>query len=210
MKSDIKIMEHIVQMSSSKSSTDLFKKSFEAFRWKKDKVKRNIVLIGICMIPACSIGISPETKNLFHNSLGDIIGVFLAILGIIFTGYALFQAIINDELLVKLLEIESDNNKQQSKLQETNESFAMLMMQNLMIIVASILLRTTISGVDDAFILFKSLYLSNVLAVILILGYYFVIAIIFCEMKSFIFNVYQLFNLSSTTRILEILKSKKE
>ena len=65
MERDINIIKRIEQMSSSKSSTDLFKRSFEAFRWKRNRVKRNIVLILICIIPSYSMGVSEETKNLF-------------------------------------------------------------------------------------------------------------------------------------------------
>ena len=181
MERDINIIKRIEQMSSSKSSTDLFKRSFEAFRWKRNRVKRNIVLILICIIPSYSMGVSEETKNLFCDSLGDILGIFLAILGIVFTGYALFQAIINDELLIKLLEIKSDENDNQSKLQETNESFAMLMMQNLMIIVLSLVLKMTISGLNDEFLLFESISFSNVTAIILMIIFYFVVGIILCD-----------------------------
>lgn len=210
MEKDINIIKRIEQMSSSKSSTDLFKRSFEAFRWKRDRVKRNIVLVLICIIPSYSMGVSEETKNLFCDSLGDILGVFLAILGIVFTGYALFQAIINDELLIKLLEIKSRESDNQSKLQETNESFAMLMMQNLMIIILSLVLKMTIRGVNDEFLVLESIVFSNILAIILMVIFYFVVAVVLCELKSFIFNIYQLFNLSSVTRILELIQSNKK
>ena len=67
--------------------------------YKKRVVLENIV----CIIPAVMMGTSINTYTLFLSGCENINGVIVAIFGIVFTGYALFQALINNELLIRMI-----------------------------------------------------------------------------------------------------------
>ena len=68
---------------------------------KKKNYKNSIIIAVVCLIPSFLMGISYDTYSLFLGSIDIINNSITAVFGIIFTGYALFQAFINDELLIR-------------------------------------------------------------------------------------------------------------
>ena len=82
---------------------------------------------------------------LVENSISIFLNVSLTLFGIIFTGYAIFQALLSNKLTLSLFEDTSTSrdNMTKSKLQETNENFVCLMMLFIFGIILNIILNKT-------------------------------------------------------------------
>ena len=100
LKQEIRL-DMVVKLFQYTSSNELVKKVKELLKpkWKeKNKYIRTIIFCGI--LSSC-VAISEETVNIFVDIVENINDVILALFGIIFTGYALFQALIGKEMFTK-------------------------------------------------------------------------------------------------------------
>ncbi|MBT2719197.1 hypothetical protein [Bacillus sp. ISL-57] len=146
-------------------------------------------------------------KN-FTTILDASITITLALFAIIFTGYALFQALTNGNSLKRLL---TANIKEQSFFKTYNLYFFILSISFLSIIILSFILVTIFKIIDPEWYL-KLLppKVNFILANILVSFYLTLVINIICEVKSFIFNLYQVFNLNAFSNGIEMVKKKKE
>ena len=207
MKAEINI-DVLQKLLEKQTSGRLILEALNVFKISKKNWKQQLWLYIVSFLVALAVGISRSTVSVVVDSIQLILDVILALFGIVFTGYALFQALINNELLIRLLcDTSKDAKKEEkSKLQETNETFIKCMLLNIVAIIVSLLLTITISCIPEDFTVFKELVYNNVTAAFLIsLYFYFVITIIW-EVKSFVFNIFQLFNAYAGTRVLKIFE----
>ena len=203
-------VDNIEKLNYAKDSETVFKRALSDLKLKKDYWKTYLVMMVICVIPAIGIGMSEATVSLSHAIASDLMSVFLSLFGIVFTGYAFFQALINDQMLLLMINTNAKiHNKEGSKLQETNERFVELMMQYMMGIIVSLIVKTILSFVPECFVIFPWWWLNNVLAGGALFVYFFLSALLLWRMISFLFNVFQLFNLHAATRALEMVKKEK-
>lgn len=187
------------------SSSVVFINSLKILKINLKNFFRKILFLFIEVIIAIIIVRQTDTVLLTKEVCGLLITVLIAFIAIVFTGYAFFQALLNDKLLVTLLSV--DENK--GNLCGTNEYFAEVMIFQIACTLLDIVvvLFTTIIPTD--WVLFSSKSINEVISGILI------VVLLYCnfesiwEMKSFIFNVFQLFNLHAYARIADI-KEKKE
>ncbi len=208
MKAEINI-DVLQKLLKKQTSGKLILEALEVFKISKKNWKQQLCLYSISLSVSLVVGISQSTVGVVVDSAQLILDVILALFGIVFTGYALFQALINNELLIRLL---CDTNKdekeeEKSKLQETNETFVKCMLLNILAIMVSLLIRIIISCVPDDFLVFKELVYNNITAAFLISIYFYFIITIIWEVKSFVFNIFQLFNAYAGTRVLKIFEN---
>lgn len=191
-----------------KSSKKIVFSSFELFKITKKNLRERIILLFLVFVLAAFVGGSVNTAEVFTEAIQTILDVILAIFGIVFTGYSFFQALINDELLIRMIEdtVKNEEGEEISKLQETNELFVKCMMLELFSVLLSLMLKIVISCIDEKFSLFNQVWQNNLLAIILIYIYFSIIAIVLWETKSFIFNVFQLFNAYAGNKVVEAIK----
>ena len=205
MKAEIKI-EVLLKLLKNQSSTRLIVNSLKIFKQTKRTLKRQLILYVISVFVSIFVGASYDTKSIMVDTVQTILDIILALFGIIFTGYAFFQALINDELLIRLMKNTSKDgdDEEKSKLQETNEEFIHCMMLNILIILLSFLLKIVVNSIPDDFVIFDKLIYNNICATVLISIYIYIVISVVWEVKSFIFNLFQLFNVYAGTRVLEI------
>lgn len=94
--------------------------------------------------------------------------------------------------------------QEKSKLQESNESFVECMMLNLLAVIISLLLNIIINSISNDFLMFDEKIFNDSLAITLMSFYFYFILTIIWEVKSFIFNIFQLFNAYAGTRVLKL------
>lgn len=192
-------------LSSDRIMLDAFKMFFP--KWKS---KKTYIMIFALMIPSYLMATSEQTVFVFKDAVQLINDITLALFGIVFTGYALFQALLGKEMLVRMINstIQADT-EQKSKLQETNELFAKVMMMEFICILSCTFLLLILSCVPEDYNLFCDKTLNEVMAGCGIGLFLYMSFISFFEIKSFIFNIFQLFNFHAATRVMEILKEDK-
>lgn len=169
------------------------------------------VTAGVSVIPAIIMAKSKNTISMFTDTIQISLEVILALFGIVFTGYALFQALIGKEMLIRMLQnVTLKRGQKISKLQESNELFAETMMLQFLCIICAFFLIIILKSIPEEWYLFENLRTNNILAGIGIFIYFYVIFCTIIETKSFIFNMVELFNFHAGTRVVELLQESEE
>ncbi|MEF2247315.1 hypothetical protein [Paenibacillus sp. IITD108] len=211
-------VKKIEKLFSSRSSRALFKEAIIEILPEKDQWASSIIFGVISAVPAGIIGVSKDTVELFYKAVSNLNSIILALFAIVFTGYALFQALVNNDLLRRLIIADAkksgkrskEDKTRKSKLQESNEYFIKLMMLIISAIVINALLLLVIGSLPKDFYLPLNNTFNNTMAAILIWIYFLYMFRILWEMKSFVYNMFQLFNAHAGSKAIELLKKQDE
>lgn len=208
MQKDIN-MKDIKKLFSKRSSREIFFESIKVITPNKDHYI-SFCITSICaIIPAIIIAVSNETVILFVKAIGTLNGTILASFGVVFMGYAFFQALMTDDLVMGLLnsheKAKIEDTESKSNLQVSNEYFANVMMLDVFAIFVNSFMIITIGSLKGDFSLPINTLFNNIIAFIGICIYFDLMFCIILEMKSFIFNTFQLFNAHTGARVLKIL-----
>ncbi len=202
-----KLVDRAEKMFSKKTSFQLLKESFTIILPSSKNIKTILFISSISMICAILIGFSFQTVEWFKDILSYIIEIDIALLGIVFTGYVFFQVLVNKELLKRLISEKHDDNE--SKLQESNEYFIGVMILYILFIFICIILKILFFKVDDSFLVFSNQCVNCIWATLLLFLFLYYAFALLWEIKSFIFNIFQIFNGYTATQILEYIKENK-
>ena len=202
--------DNVVKLFSKRSSMQVFLEALKEICPKKNKFKAHIVVAFITLLPSLIIVFSLDTVSSFINAVETFNSIVLGLFGIVFMGYSFFQALISDELLTRLLTSNLNTNDDKSKLQESNEYFTNVMMLHVISILINFFLIITIGSLESDFHLPMHHYINCSLALLGVWIYFIFSFLVVWEMKSFIFNSFQLFNAHAGARALNILKSNDQ
>lgn len=86
------------------NSEKIFLKALSKYKLRKTNIGENVIILLICTILAVTLGINPNIVSLVTNSVSIFLNVSLALFGIIFTGYAIFQTLLSNKLTIHLFE----------------------------------------------------------------------------------------------------------
>lgn len=204
----IEMIEKLFQYTSSDEIKD---KSFKLLIPEKKEIKKYLCAIVISVISSYLFSVSENTVELFFDTVDNINNIVIALFGIVFTGYALFQAFIGKEMLLRMLSYtEGKGDKEKSNLQKSNESFAETMMLQFICIVLNVFLIIIGKCIPENWTLFENAKANEYLAMIGIGLYFYLMMIAILEIKGFIYNIFQFFNLHAGSRIIEILKENNQ
>lgn len=179
--------------------------SFHVFLPTRNSIREKLIILIICIVPSYFTSHSYNTVVLFKDTCDVLLNVFIALFGIIFTGFIFFQALLNDELLILLITTKTKKKGMgKSKLEEVNDNFAFLMMLYLVAIMVSLILTIIIPCISSDFTLFLNIKFNNLLAWFLIQIFYMFSAELIWRMLSFIHNIYQLFKAYAVSRIVKL------
>ena len=200
-------IDTVTKMLSTKSSFQLLIKSLNIFRPTKEHALTIGFISIISIVCGMFLGFSAKTVDLSKDILSYFIEIDIALLGIIFTGYVFFQVLVNKELLKRLLS-ENNHKTDESKLQESNEYFVQVMILYVLFIFLCIIIKILLSTVNNSFVLFRCNMLNNILASSLLIIFIYYELFIIWEVKSFIFNIFQIFNGYTATQIIESIQDE--
>ena len=206
---DDRQIEALEEMLADSKSEILLKKSFGIFKISRENIISRLVIGILSMTISFAIG-HLDTIEILNKVLPIVLDATLAIFGVVFTGYAFFQALLSKEhlsVLIEDIQLDEKNNRGQNTLYKTNWNFVQLMMQFLISIFATLLLQTVLSCMATNFCLFENMWLNEILASLLIMMYIFHLMVIMWRMISFVFNIFQLFNSYAVTKYLSYIKN---
>lgn len=204
--------EAVENILNSSSSERILIKTLSVYKIRKTNFVENGLILVLCTIIALILGINPNIIVLVENSISIFLNVSLTLFGIIFTGYAIFQALLSNKLTLSLFEDTSTSrdNMTKSKLQETNENFVCLMMLFIFGIILNIILNIIIPVIPSNFCLFNNMTVNCVIAIILIDIFLYIMGVMIWRMVSFIGNIFHLFNAYAVSKLIEALNEEKE
>ncbi len=144
----------------------------------------------------------------FLNLLHIVNNIAIPTLALAITGYAIFQALVNGDTLITLLKVSDDDL---SKFQEYNYFFLAFSVLFLFIIISNFILEIVIGNLDpDWQIFFFQTNINNILYSLGTSIYItFIINALF-ELKSFIYNLYQIFSTNAAAKGINYLNGDKE
>ena len=160
-------------------------------------------IIGIIL--AIILGISSITVTAFSSSVEVLNGIILALVAMVMGAYALFQALLSDEMIVLLSE--NTECKDEDTLNVLNDSFLGTVILYWFLIIANSILIIILKVVPEDFLISKNLCVSNSLAIFLMLIYYTVVFRSIIEFRNFTVNIYNVFR---TYNLKVLLNKKKE
>lgn len=199
--------ETIENMLKYSPSEKIFAKALSVYKIRKTNIYENGIILLLCTILSIILGINSNVVLLFTNSISIFLNVSLTLFGIVFTGYAIFQTLLGNRLIIHLFEDTtiSKSNITKSKLQETNENFVYLMMIFIFGIIINIILSIVIPIIPVDYCLFENIRLCNITAITLIDIFLYIMGIMIWRMVSFISNIFHLLNAYAVSKLLEAL-----
>lgn len=164
------------------------------------------IAITVVLLPIIiKIGFSHDTVIRFTNMVEMSKDLIINLFGIMFTGYALFQAFTNGELIEKLL-INTGDKK--SLFEEYNLFFLKTCIIYLIIIGVNFILLIILNNISEEFIItILTNNTNNMIATILIALYFVAIIYSLLEIKSLLYNIYQAFNINALNEGIKALNN---
>lgn len=191
-----------------KSSENLLLRSFKIFLPKKDNLLKCICFFMVSALCAFIIGFSLSTVTAMKSVIETFITVYIGLLGVTFTGYAFFQALITGKLIEILVDTPNEKKKE-NKFSEMNESFVELMLLYISFLTLNIVLKILLSTVDDTFKMFNDVTVNSALTITGIWVYTYCSLIAVWHVKSYVYNIFQVFNLHAIGEYIESKKNRK-
>lgn len=202
-----KVMSNAEKLTEKSNSNKVFLQSLKILKPNKSNFLHKLIFGIIEVTVVFIMAKRTDTIGLTENVLQVVITVMLAFLAVVFTGYAFFQALINDKLLVSMIATGDNKN---NKLSEANIYFAEVMIFQIGCMLLDLLVIVFMIVLPEDWTLLSNNMLNEAFATI---GISF---LLYCnvesiwEMKSFIFNVFQLFNLHAYSRIAKIQENQSD
>ncbi|MBP1042388.1 hypothetical protein I6N95_15315 [Vagococcus sp. BWB3-3] len=215
VESKLDILLSLEDLLSIKSSNQIIKLSFislfKDFTIKYDKKKHKSkisffkdyrLMYAIFLLIAVMFSYILSDSSLTIVKLIDIVeflnNILISLLGIVFTAYALLQAVLSKDVLLSLLTSKANSKKghrlEQNNFTKINNGFFFLMVLYIIGIVINSLLFVFLKSVDEDWHL-KLPQLVNVFLSSIILSFYFFFnLLVIWEIKHFIFNIFHILN----------------
>lgn len=198
-------VEAILKLFGAKSSNQAFKTAFTELFPRKKIEAHHMIIMSFSLVVSICLKNNNATFTTFINIVELLNTIVLALFGIVFTGYALFQALVDINMLERMLTVKGGK----TAVQISNEYFLNVMLLDIFCII----LNTGLLILLKVFPIELLNYGNSgvvLISVILLFCVYFTTQILaIWEMKSFVFNVYQLFNIYAGSKAVEILKKNK-
>lgn len=202
-----KIIKSLKRLTEKNNNFDLYKEVLKSpIRISRVRCVILFLIMIIMLKKIISIGFANNTLELFLNIVSYSNNFAIPLFTLIFTGYAIFQALSNTETLTALLSVE-ENEK--SKFEEYNLSFLCTAMLYLSVIGMNFIILIVFSGVSSTWYLSEfSNLTNNVIATILVCIYIILNIHALLEVRSFIFNLYNCFAINAVANGINSLKKK--
>lgn len=194
------------------SSDQLLLRSLKVLKPRKDEAVTYIAAIGISVIISWIFSFNIDSVSYFKSASSVLLTVILALFAVVFTGYALFQALLGKKMLSILLRVGEngkieEKNSHISMLQTLNESFSNNLMLNYLCIILNLLITIIESAVPDDWCISTNIILCNWISFVLITCYLYLNFMAIFDVKSFIGNIVKAFYLFAGTEVEELKES---
>lgn len=158
------------------------------------------IIFGIFL--AIPIGISVKTVSIAAESIEIINNIFVAFVAMEMGAYALFQALLSDQLIWELY-------KKKDLIKESNESFLGVILLFWAAILINLFLTIALKVIPEDFLLLKNVDYSNRIAVGLLIIYYTVSTRIMFEVRNFAINLYKVFVAYNKITVLKMIEKRE-
>lgn len=208
LKDDRTVSEKINQLIGEKDSNQLVVHSFRELIPQKQSWIWLVLVVMFSVLVAHSVAFSDTTLVTFEKIASIFNAIMIAVFGVVFTVFAIFQALLNNKYLKVLMESYEDTNKgeesPESCLQRnSNYMEHMIVCYFIGILIdVSVLIVATVLTSDVTVPIIQSV--KDIFAFVFIAIYLFFNLWLLIELKSVIYNIAQLFRIYLMTKVVEI------
>ncbi|WP_209125161.1 hypothetical protein [Alkalihalobacillus sp. BA299] len=143
----------------------------------------------------------------YRDFVKEVNEIVIPTFAVIITGYAIFQALVNGETLITLISMDS---KERSRFAEYNYYFLGLSLLYLILIIFNLLALLIFKNMSKEWHLqFLSNKLNEGITSFLIAVYVTFVIHSLIELKSFIYNLFQCFNINAAHTAINHIKGQK-
>lgn len=202
------LIESLINMKKygSMSFYNVIKESMSTIKPSKIRI---IILICIMLIieyPIVKCVTSNNTLDIFKEIVSFSNDSVIAIFAVIFTGYALFQALVNKNTLKVMFLTRPDKNTEHNLFIEYNLYFLVFSVLCVALIILNFIILLYIPIIKEISI--KLIYTYKNFISILIINIYFITNIyILLEVRCFLFNLFRCFNISAISTMIDDLSN---
>lgn len=204
------ILESADQIAKASNNSD--KLFLEALVSMKPTLRRFLGLLIVSAIFSpifIAVGFSVNVIDVMIRNVDYINSVVTTLFGILVMGYAIFQALSSGRLIISLLSYRDDNN--QSYFRVYNMYFLGISALFLISVVINFCISFILKSIDPHFSMpFIGDSINNILASVLVLVYFIFHLNLLIEVKCFIINLFQCFNIYALSQVKEELGPSKE
>ena len=160
-----KALQNAEKLREKTSSSEVFRNALRKILYpNKKNIIRKIIFLFIEIMIGTIIACQMDTIELTRQVIDVFITILLALIAIVFTGYAFFQALVNDKMLVALLSVDSE----EGNLIGSNKYFTEVMIFQVGCLLLDMLIMIFMITLPQYWNLFNNAYLNVVLSIILL------------------------------------------
>lgn len=178
----------------------------QLFPKNKSEVINSFLILFISIIISYHIGFSINTVTLTKKITDMFLNVELAVFAIVFTGFIFFEGIVTDDVL-KTLACNEKNGK--TYLQIHYEYFTNFVFLNIFMLFINVVINIIILCMKKDYIFFSLNIVNNIVAFMLLIIFNYANLFILYELKSFIFNLFQIYPISKIEKLKKMIEEQK-
>lgn len=195
---------NIQNLTDKRKLSSILLQSVQELKMTKKSLWQYIISIVLGFLLAVAVGFSEKTVFIVTDIAEILFNTSIAIIGIVIGAYAVFQALLQDNLI--LLLIKSENNL----LKESNKTFLNIVILNVYNVIASLSIRILMSVIKEDFQLFDVYIYNCIVASFLIWLYLIYNILLLLEIILFSVNLYRMFCVHNTVKAIETVTSEEE
>ena len=199
---EINEIENIKELNDKRTKDEIVKNAISELKFSKNTLIQNIGCIVVSCMLSFFAAFRSNTVIVSKNSFEMFLTIDLAFIAMILGSYAVFQALMRDEIILQL--IKDKNNI----LKKSNRTFVNLSIIYIVIILVTAILIIITNMICEDMILFNCIF-SDICCFVMLSIYYSFNSILIFENINFVINLYRMFNVYNSYRALEMLEKDK-
>lgn len=208
---DQKDIERLEELNSNagRTSNSIIKDAFKLLSFQELGVKKFVIVLCASILLALLISARPDSQSLIKAIAEVWQNVALAIFGIAFTAYSIFQALLSPKLIHLMVRTDDNEDKNISSFSASNKYFISYMALSFVVIAVNVAIFLCSIVIPDHWNLFVNKCVNNVIFFILVCTYFYLTFCWLIEIKSIISNIHNMYNVVATDKYIEELEKNE-
>lgn len=195
-------IRNIRELNDKRNKKEILTECISELELNKNSACQFIVCIIIALALSIYIAFYADTVRVTGIVVSVLLDVQLAFFAVIFGAYAIFQALMRDEIIREL--IKTDNNI----LKDSNRTFLNLSILYILDVFITVVINIVVNMCSEEFYIYDIL-LSDILFAVPFFVYCAMNFILMMENINFVINFYRMFNVYNIYRALDVMDDEK-
>ena len=195
---DDNIAKNVQELNDKRTRYEILSQCIKELQIKRNTIWQFIICPILSLIIGVCVAFKSNALEISQNIMSMFLDVSLALFAVILGAYAVFQALMRDEIIKEL--IKSKDNI----LRISNRTFLNLSLLHIINIFITVFVSILVMICDDEFYIYSILF-SNIAYAVLLTAYCTFNFLIILENINFVINLYRMFNVYNIYRALDVV-----